>query len=84
MEKFKKEMGVNPEFIKSIVAKVKANKAKYKDEYIDSDNLVKTIVEKIAGHPVNIDDHKDMVAMVKKQIAKVKSGEIDISKYMKQ
>ncbi len=73
MEKFKKE----------IMAQIKKGAAKHKDKDINPDNLVQTIVEKISGHPVNLDDHKDMVAMVKSQIAKVKSGEIDVSKYMK-
>ncbi len=84
MTKFKKGAGPNPEFIKKIKAQIAEYAAKHKGEGMGKDNLVQIIVERISGRPVNLDDHADMVAMVKKQIAKVQSGEIDVSKFMKQ
>ncbi len=83
MTKCKKAAGANPEFIKKIIDQIAENAAKHKGKDMGQDNLIQIIVEKISGRPVNLDDHREMVAMVKKQIAKVKSGEIDINKFMK-
>ncbi len=83
MEKLKKEFGVNPELIKGIIAKVEEYKATHKAEGNDPDTLVKTVVEGMVGHPVNCDDYKDKIAKVKKNIEKVSSGKLDISKHVK-
>jgi hypothetical protein len=82
MEKLKK-LGVNPEMIKGIIAKVEKYKATHKAEGNDPEQLVKTIVEGMVGHPVNFDDYKETIAKVEKNISKVNSGHIDISEHHK-
>lgn len=82
MEKLK-EMGVDPEFVKKVAAKVKAIMAKHAEISQDPEKIAYYLEKEYHLIPANSGvDMKAIAAKVKTIIAKVKSGEIDVSKFM--
>ena len=80
MERLRKELGIDPKIVDEFMAKVADYKAKHKNADLDPEKMVYSIVEGIVGHPINFEEHKDMIAGVMKNIAKVKTGEINVAK----
>lgn len=76
-----KELGVNPEDVKSIAAKVKDTIAYAKGKNLTPEEIAAYAVKTHAKKDVSPEDMKKKVAKVMKVMEKVNSGEIDIKKY---
>ena len=63
---------MHPDTVNRIVGKVSSIKSKHKSENNDSKKLVHSMVEGFVGHPVNFDDHKEMINKVREKVEEVK------------
>ena len=70
---------MHPDTVNRIVGKVSSIKSKHKSENNDSKKLVHSMVEGFVGHPVNFDDHKEMINKVREKVEEVKSGKVPLS-----
>ncbi len=82
MEKLK-ELGVDPEFVKKIAKKVKIIMAKHAEISQDPEKIAYYLEKEYHLIPEKSGvDTKAIANKVKAIIAKVKSGEIDVSKFV--
>ena len=82
MNNKRKDHLMHPDTVNRIVGKVSSIKSKHKAENNDSKKLVHSMVEGLVGHPVNFDDHKEMINKVRAKVEEVKSGKVPLSKYI--